>query len=760
MDRDYYSSSRSSHSRGYDRSRSRDDHRSYDSSRSYHNNDRYKSYDDKRDYDRDYDDHYSRRDRRDSYDDDDYYHSKRSRNDYSNEDKSSSAYSRENRSRERKPRRPTPKQNPPSNSVALRGLKYTVTEAMIWNAVEEYHAIGCRLMSDYVDGKSKGFAFVDFPTVEDATTFLQLYSNSSDIGMGNRTFLLGGWEVTLEYTDNARKGSGKNVKYNIDNNNNNNNNDKYNNNDNNNNKYNNRRSECFTCKAPRSSLSKDIERYIFDFSVTPSNHLLIAGIGSDVTQEQVSEMISNYCKYTRIHIYKDSNGFPRGYCIADLESRDAAMHVISFRDKNNLKIGGYEIKIGYANEQAVMESYNTTMNYISSTQIQEDLKNRTITNPNNRGDTNTSNPNERKWPSNFETNGSDYIFDASSGYYYESTSQFYYLFNRKLYLDSISGNYYSFSSSTSTFDLYTPSPPTTIYTPTINTTQSATSTTTDSTSNNNNTDININNNTQIPTTISPKPQTAMQSVSLSIPTGKTESKPLVPTLNIQLNKLSIPTGNDNHDIKEEETVPALVPGQIIEIKVKTFGSRPKKESKPEPEKKVVVKEESNTPPPITGMTASGKYACFVCKRQFTVLDQLQKHIEQSKLHIASMEEYNKKYGSAIYRNRAEERRREEAIVNSVIPTGNDETDSRDYSTSEASVSKPPQLENTIGAQMLKSMGWNGTLEDSPALQNSISGGKGLGFGGNNSRGNMASHDSTYKSQLRDAMLSRYEDACK
>ncbi len=46
----------------------------------------------------------------------------------------------------------------------------------------------------------------------------------------------------------------------------------------------------------------------------------------------------DFCKYRRIYFFYDANQFSRGYCLIDLDSVEASVHIIEYTQKVPLQI--------------------------------------------------------------------------------------------------------------------------------------------------------------------------------------------------------------------------------------------------------------------------------------------------------------------------------------------------------------------------------------------------------------------------------------
>lgn len=85
----------------------------------------------------------------------------------------------------------------------------------------------------------------------------------------------------------------------------------------------------------------------------PTSHLLLSGFGEEVTEEDIQEKMRDFCKYRRIYFFYDANQFSRGYCLIDLDSVEASVHIIEYTQKVPLQIKNYSLTVCYASEATV-----------------------------------------------------------------------------------------------------------------------------------------------------------------------------------------------------------------------------------------------------------------------------------------------------------------------------------------------------------------------------------------------------------------------
>ncbi|KAK8823539.1 hypothetical protein WA577_002459, partial [Blastocystis sp. JDR] len=90
----------------------------------------------------------------------------------------------------------------PSNGVCVKNLALEVTEAMLWEEMMNDRLKGVRIITDKDTKRPRGFAFLTFPSIVDATNILTKYPASSGLGH-DHPLVLCGQRCLLEYTTTA-----------------------------------------------------------------------------------------------------------------------------------------------------------------------------------------------------------------------------------------------------------------------------------------------------------------------------------------------------------------------------------------------------------------------------------------------------------------------------------------------------------------------------------------------------------------------------
>uniref|UniRef100_A0A1I7UXR7 RanBP2-type domain-containing protein n=2 Tax=Caenorhabditis tropicalis TaxID=1561998 RepID=A0A1I7UXR7_9PELO len=183
-----------------------------------------------------------------------------------------------------------------------------------------------------------------------------------------------------------------------------------------------------------------------------------------------------------------------------------------------------------------------------------------------------------------------------------------------------------------------------------------------------------------------------------------------------------------------------------------------------------------------------KKTCMLCKRAFSDVEVLRKHVEKSELHRKNLEAKRAEWGretaiklqeeedapapelpKIVYRDRAKERRRQFGVdstgyafdvMGGQSSSGRNEDAIRRESED---ASKRPLDDTNIGNRLLKSMGWKegqGVGKHGQGIVNPIQAerfvqGAGLGAAGSKMRHGV---EATHKEKTRQALYSRYHDS--
>mmetsp|Transcript_22236 Transcript_22236/g.20211 ORF Transcript_22236/g.20211 Transcript_22236/m.20211 type:complete len:617 (+) Transcript_22236:3-1853(+) len=547
-------------------------------------------------------------------------------------------------------------------------------------------------------GECKGYAFIQFPSIEYSVYFMTLFAGSAGDPKAPQ-LIVDMRAVTLEYSrddGNERK-------------------DKLN-------RFNEKssedipakkirtdwlcdcgcqnfakRTECFRCGVPKPESFIPLTSAItgadmFSDAATssnqPSTYLVVKGFGPYNTEDQLTELFRQYALVKSSMIIRDPmTGTSRGIALIEFHSIDFAKYVL--KNTNDLQLDKNKLKVNYAKESFVNQQLTPqTSNPIGFQQfnIHAVVPNiwNTSTLPQQRPplqyQTNTALPKVKSiWPPDFETHGASYTFQSQSGYFWEGYTQFYYCPKSKLYYNTNDGSYYRYDNTQDPpFIRFIPPAPIEPFDPNYNP----------------NKDDNVVTTSE---TVTKKP------VVMSL--GKQKSK----TTNITIGPPKkivddIAKWEARKDEDQQTNDSAFLKASNVTLSASNVTSQG-----------IENNTSSDTTNANNTNTITTGFVCLLCRRKFNSADQLQRHENESKLHAENLAKSKAtelasssvENTGPVYRDRASERRSVFGIGDPVITTVRPEkSSSRDKEIiPQAPVIVSEDMSNP-GNQLLRKMGWS------------------------------------------------------
>lgn len=606
-------------------------------------------------------------------------------------------------------------------------------------------------------GASRGFAFVDFPSVEYAEYFVNSFAGSYgdpdapqliidnravqlDYGDSNKSSHSGGPDRGSHH-DSGHSGKGgdwlcdkcgcQNFA---------------------------RRTECYRCSVPRPADAQVVQAGAppaYDEPESdnnpPSSTLVVRGMAYTTTEETVLATFRQYGLVKDARLVRDKvTGASRGFCFVDFHSEEHATHTL--RATRDLHLDGVPVKISYARDsfrperashkqahahaQAELNPYAAAALQAAQWSMangyggpvmhgQMDMPGMPpahmypphhpahAMNPMGAGMPGPMGsmpagppptappgmPPMRKpqsiWPPSFEEANAAWHFKAESGtYFYEPLTRFYYETRSKLYYNLNDGRYYRHTPGADPpYQPWDPPEPT----------------------------------GAPPAESKSAEQTAAQASEFSEEPGKKKPitialKPVkVGATNLKLAKQAQKDiqkwGTVQKEIAQEveqvNAPPAAGPSDVTTASARKrglsdAGSEPSGGGGTNDDIKKFKPDK-----PLTTVTADGVPICLLCKRQFKSVELLQKHEKESKLHLENVAKLAAQQAKPKYRNRAEERRAlhgQDAAPRSLwqdVEEGN-ETAASSSAQVYSNVIPPGQSvdhEENVGNKLLKALGW-------------------------------------------------------
>ncbi|KAF0692661.1 Aste57867_16276 [Aphanomyces stellatus] len=477
-DRRDYSRSRSP-SRGYRRSRSRDPP---PSNRRWRQDD-----DDDRRSTRDVDGNWREQPRM-SQDGDNYYrppppsqhrsqssHSSHDqRRPYDRDDASSHDHQRRPYDRDEGPSKPSPVHIEPCSTLMIKGLPFSTTNAELMNILGSFGPTGGRIIVNKATGESRGFAFIDFASIESAKYVVQYFAK--------QPLTIQGRVIGIGYSEPARSQhfhappprcdwlcpmcNATNFS---------------------------KRVECYKCGNPKTDFAVEVPRAPvgeFNNLTVPSHILSVRSLPLEAEEADLTQMFQHCPGLTMVRMARDrTSNVSKGFGFVEFASVEYAADALAtvgteFYYANALVRVSYAVDSGHASglrvlgpsftrtrrslanslvvggataqalAQAALEAAQWSVSHTMSAPQPTDLDVNALLASAAAGVTTTPNAPRKEFPLSFEEAGGSFVFVSDNGLYYDTTSMFYYDPTSKIYYNSYMGTYFTYNNAT--FEPYDP----------------------------------------------------------------------------------------------------------------------------------------------------------------------------------------------------------------------------------------------------------------------------------------------------------------
>eukprot|EP00604_Paraphysomonas_vestita_P000531 CAMPEP_0174825920 /NCGR_PEP_ID=MMETSP1107-20130205/43266_1 /TAXON_ID=36770 /ORGANISM="Paraphysomonas vestita, Strain GFlagA" /LENGTH=838 /DNA_ID=CAMNT_0016058065 /DNA_START=1649 /DNA_END=4165 /DNA_ORIENTATION=- len=571
---------------------------------------------------------------------------------------------------------------PTTPTVMIKGLPSHTTEPVLYAVLAPYGPQSIRLIAQRETGECKGFAFVEFYTMEHAQYFMATFAGSSGGNFNAPQLIVENRAVTLEYAREPAGGHGSH---------------RNTGNDSNSSKkdhhpikrdwlcdscgYQNfaRRVLCYRCSLPKGensvsvtiASSSDPYADAVIVSTIPCATLAVRSIPIFTTEDQITEVFRQFAPVKSVFLVRDlTTGLSRGIAFVEFFSVEYSTYVLS--NSSTLQFDRTTPTINYAKESFVQNlpafhqqqlmltqyagaaaAYNSTPNtgyshaqhhaYATAAlqaaqwsssynsqypqQQQQQMSqypystiSTTVTS------TNTVPKVKTNWPLVFETNGASYIYQTQTGLFYDTVQKYYYCTKSKLYYNEADGTYLSQAppGSEVPFVLFEPPEPSTLPSEEVLSVEKSS--------------VNSITTTSINSESSNKLNTR---------------KPVVLSMNLSnSSKAKITKPNEKKSDSSNET--EIVTPVVVLTSMKKFSQDIAKwgERKHELESiEQTYQEQSQQQKAVTNdstnnieiqinnnssVSNSNGTICTLCRRQFNSPEQLQRHERESKLHADNL----------------------------------------------------------------------------------------------------------------------------
>ncbi|XP_039002954.1 SUPPRESSOR OF ABI3-5-like isoform X2 [Hibiscus syriacus] len=346
----------------------------------------------------------------------------------------------------------------PTATVVVKGLSFKTTEEDLYQILAEWGPLRhVRVIKERACGVSRGFAFIDFPSVVAARTMIDRigdnglvvdgrrlffeyskpsgsaggafsHDNSLKLGHSNhkRTILPSDWMCTICGCVNFS-----------------------------------RRTSCFQCNEPRTDdapaadISLSNSKRGSESSLT--NVLVVRGLDENADEEMLRYEFSKYAPIKDIRLVRDKfTQVSRGFAFVHFHSVGDATKALDATNGTTLEKNGQILRVAYA--KSILGPRSGTLGASQSSSLaaaaieaaafsqQYDAVGWTPkeNNPDDKQSTSWQEQVVGSVQQDHSAWHSGFVWDEASGYYFDAASGFYYDGNTGLYYDGNSGTWYSY----------------------------------------------------------------------------------------------------------------------------------------------------------------------------------------------------------------------------------------------------------------------------------------------------------------------------
>eukprot|EP00617_Octactis_speculum_P026462 CAMPEP_0185762410 /NCGR_PEP_ID=MMETSP1174-20130828/21377_1 /TAXON_ID=35687 /ORGANISM="Dictyocha speculum, Strain CCMP1381" /LENGTH=647 /DNA_ID=CAMNT_0028444075 /DNA_START=60 /DNA_END=2002 /DNA_ORIENTATION=+ len=343
-----------------------------------------------------------------------------------------------------------------SSTIMIRGIPLSTNDRTLEQALAPYKPLNVRLIRSKDTGGSRGFAFVDFSTVNDAVALMD------KSGRDGRGLYIDGRAVTLEFSEPTGHGGGagnssraprldwmcagcgaQNFA---------------------------RRVQCFKCGSPKtddselvSPLGSHAPPADDPTSTNPSPLLVVKSLDPNSTDLSIADAFRSYAQVKEVRMIRERHARPFAY--VEFYSVEYAVHVMN--TAKSLKIDDSVVRLAFARITMMprtgfaIEALQSAKWSVGGGGGSSDYyanNNYSATPP-----VSNKKPKAQKkirpWPPSFDEDGLAWQFDPHSQFFFEPTTAFYYEPKSKAYFNTKDQKYYHHNPGHD--PPYVPYPPTT-----------------------------------------------------------------------------------------------------------------------------------------------------------------------------------------------------------------------------------------------------------------------------------------------------------
>ncbi|CAM0903994.1 unnamed protein product [Alopecurus aequalis] len=336
----------------------------------------------------------------------------------------------------------------PSATVVLKGLSQKTNEDDLYQILAEWGPLrSVRVIKERPSGMSRGFAFIDFPTVEAARKMME--------GTGDNGLLIDGRQIFFEYSSKPTGGDSlehagrptygrRNISapcdwicticgcMNFA-----------------------RRTSCFQCNEPRTDDAPpaDAASSTQPFGkrgseLGPTHVLVVRGLEENADEEMLRYEFAKHAPIKDIRLVRDKfTHVSRGFAFVHFHSVEDATKALEATNGIKHEKNGQVLRVAYAKSTHGPVSGSSQSNNLAAAAIEAASFAQQYDavgwapkeyNAEDKPNSNSESQKDDSAPQ------SGFVWDEKSGYYFDSSSGFYYDGNTGLYYDSNVGVWYSY----------------------------------------------------------------------------------------------------------------------------------------------------------------------------------------------------------------------------------------------------------------------------------------------------------------------------
>ncbi|KAG0542749.1 hypothetical protein BDA96_02G131000 [Sorghum bicolor] len=320
----------------------------------------------------------------------------------------------------------------PSATVVVKGLSLKTNDDDLYQILAQWGPLrSVRVIKERNSGMSRGFAFIDFPTVEAARRMMEATGeNGLEIDGRNVFFQYRtaaapcDWICTICGCMNFA-----------------------------------RRTSCFQCNEPRTedALPADATGSTPHFGrrgseLGPTHVLVVRGLDENADEEMLRYEFAKHAPIKDIRLVRDKfTHVSRGFAFVHFHSVEDATKALEATNGTTLEKNGQVLRVAYAKSTHGPASGGSQSNSLAAAAIEAASFAQQYDaigwapkeyNPDDKQNSNSESQKDGG------TTQSGFVWDEKSGYYYDSASGFYYDGTTGLYYDSNSGVWYSYDQQT------------------------------------------------------------------------------------------------------------------------------------------------------------------------------------------------------------------------------------------------------------------------------------------------------------------------